>query len=377
MKIIINTSTIHVGGAVQVAINIIKNSFLQKSDEIYYITNQVVYEACSTDLERTMIVSKSPASIFGFEAKRQIKSFANLINPDIIYSVGAPSYINFKQKEVLRLTNPWIINSLNSDVYKIYNYKQRLLMKLKVVVQRLYLRKTTFFITQTCDAKEKIVLNLNKLENNVFVIENTFSQTFKEYVGNHVERDYNNRINVLSIAAPYPHKNLILLVKIAKKLKETNNNKFHFIITYPEKEYLHSDLFKEINKFDVKDYFTNLGKVSLEELPKIYSESHILLLPTLLEVFSASLLEAMVFNLPIITTKFSFNTEVCGKGAIYLDNPYDEEDALQKLNFLIESESVRNTLIDCGKEVFNKSVSWDNIYNKHFEVLNEICNSKN
>lgn len=376
MRIIVNTATIHLGGALQVAINIIKSSLLQNSDEIYYISNQAVYDVCPTDISKTLIVNQSPASIFRFKIKRQIKSFANSINPDIIYSVGAPSYINFKQKEVLRLTNPWIINSLNANVYQIYNYRQRFLTKLKVIIQRLYLVNAVYFITQTNDAKDKIVSNLKKSAGNVFVIENTFSLTFKKYIGRDFERNYDDKINVLSIAAPYPHKNLILLVKVAKLLKESNNHKFQFFITFPVETFVHSELYKMIRENNVEEYFTNLGKVNLTDLPDIYLRSHILLLPTLLEVFSASLLEAMVFDLPIITTDFSFNKEVCGNGAIYLKNPFDGKEALDSLQMLL-NRSVRDELLQNSRKKFNEKITSDNIYDKHFKILQEVYNSGN
>ncbi|WP_293879924.1 glycosyltransferase [Sphingobacterium sp. UBA1498] len=376
MRIIINTATIHLGGALQVAINIIKNSFLQSSSEIYYISNRAVYDACPTDISKTLIVDQSPASILRLKLKRQIKSFANSLNPDIIYSVGAPSYINFKQKEVLRLTNPWIINSLDSSVYQIYNFRERLLMKLKVIIQRFYLVNAIYYITQTNDAKDKIVSNLKKCADNVFVVENTFSLTFKEYIGKNFARNYDSTINVLSIAAPYPHKNLLLLVKIAKLLKESNDHKFQFFITYPVEEFMHSALYKMIKKNNVEKYFTNLGKVSLSDLPDIYKKTHILLLPTLLEVFSASLLEAMVFNLPIITTEFSFNTEVCGNGALYLKNPFDGEEALDKLQKLM-NKSFRDELLEKSRKNFEEKITWENVYDKHFKILQNIYNSDN
>lgn len=371
MRLIINTSTIKVGGAVQVALNIIMSSRDVMEWDIFFITNKELYALAKTDSEKTLVLSHSPAKPTAFKERSLIKEFARNINPDVIYSVGAPSYIFFKHLEVLRLTNPWIINKF-SKLYKLYPLSERIAMRAKVIVQRLFLYKSKYFITQTEDAKQKIISNLKKESENVYVIENVFSYTFRSYVDLHFTRDYQKDINVLIVSAPYPHKNLNLAIDIASLLKAKEVKNIYFTVTYPAEDFLTSDFYKKIKEKGVENYFRNLGKVNLEQLPEIYKSAHILFLPTLLEIFSVTLLEAMIFEIPILTTKFSFNETVCEDAAIYLDNPYDAEEAMSKIFMLIDSPAKRKELVESGKKKVSRINFKENIYERHFDVIKEI-----
>lgn len=376
MTVIINTATINVGGAVQVAINVIKQSFLIKDLDIFYITNQYLFDLIPVDRSKVLIVSKSPAGLLNSKEKKQIKNFADDVNPDVIYSVGAPSYVSFNQEEVLRLTNPWIINSLFSEVYSIFSPIQQNILRLKILVQRQFLKRPKYFITQTEDAKTKIVLNLGKENKNVFVVPNTISSNFEGYLNEDFQKDYNDNLNVLIIAAPYPHKNLKLVCETAKILKERGIDKIKFKITYPKEEFDQSDIGKLINKYKITEYVENIGKIPLSHLPDIYKKSHVLLLPTLLEVFSVSLLEAMVFKVPIITTNYSFNTDVCGNAALYINNPFDANEVVDCLLKIKESEELREQLIKEGQEIINKNVNNNDIYLEHFKIIKQIAAKK-
>jgi glycosyltransferase involved in cell wall biosynthesis len=373
VRLIINTSTILIGGALQVAINLIKHSLTKSEYDIYYITNRNIYNIIPTEPQKTLIVERSPASFLAFKEKKVIKNYSDQINPDIIYSVGSPSYIDFGNVEVSRLTNPWIINSFKMQVYNIFPMTTRLSLKFKILVQRRYLKDKKYFITQTSDAKSKICVELGKKDSDVFVVENTYSSMFKKYLNKPFSRDYNDKINILIIGAPYPHKNLNLALKIAKQWKSTGDKKCYFTITYPTDQYEFSGFYQEIQKHNLGEYFVNKGKVSLEELIDIYHSGHILFLPTLLEVFSATLLEGFVFKLPIVTTDYSFNSSICGDAAAYLINPFDENEAISHFEKIISSESFREKLIGASQKLL-LGMNTNDTYEKHFEILKEILN---
>jgi len=377
MKIVINTSTISVGGAVQVAVNVIRYSFNLENDEVYYVTNSHLYKLIPVDSKRVLVVDKSPATIFKSKSKKEIIKYIDSIKPDVIYSVGAPSYINFKFLEVLRLTNPWIINKLDSDVFKIFSFLKSSILKAKIIIQRRFLKNTRYFITQTEDARNKIINNLGKNPQEVFVIPNTISSNLLPYFNKSYIRNYVDKINVLIIAAPYPHKNLEITLKVAKILKENNNKKYKFIVTVPVEFYQNTFLYKEIKKYGLEDYFENVGKVNLSELPSLFERSHILLLPTLLEVFSVSLLEAMLFKLPIITTKYSFNLDVCKSAAVYIEDPFDPSEILKHIIDVSTSIELRDKLIKRGVEILNEYISDRDIYKEHFAIIKEIISYEN
>jgi len=72
-------------------------------------------------------------------------------------------------------------------------------------------------------------------------------------------------------------------------------------------------------------------------------------LPTLLECFSASYVEAMKMKKPIITSDMGFARTVCDDAAIYFD-PMDANDITAKIIKLVLSVELQNKLIETGLE---------------------------
>jgi|SRR5690554_53906 len=368
-KVIINISTIRVGGGVQVAINLINESFLNNKFDFYYITNKVMFAKISTPPEKTLIVSDFPSSPFNIKVKKSIKEFVQVIDADLIYSVGAPSYVSFDRVEVLRLTNPWLIER-DIIAYKLFPFLSKMKLKLSCYIKKRYLRKPKYFITQTEDAKSKIVGNLKKNADDVFVISNTYSYNLRPYVNIEYKRDYTNEINILCLAAPYVHKNLDICVEIAQILEVRGIRNIRFFLTIADEEWEKSSIYNKIQKRNLSSYFVNEGRVELSELPDLYTKAHIFFLPTLLEVFSVSLLEAMVFQLPILTTNFGFNKTVCGDAAVYCKEHFNAQLFLDHIMNIVQNEDLRHRLVVSGREKINKYNS--NIYDEHFKVLGEI-----
>ena len=114
-----------------------------------------------------------------------------------------------------------------------------------------------------------------------------------------------------------------------------------------------------IKQFGVEDKVVNHGQISQKELVEVYRHCQYAFLPTLLEVFSATSLEAMYFDLPIVATDFPFNKDVIGEAGIYC-KPCDAEDAADKLYSVINNEELRQSLSFGMKEQLKK-------YNKHQE----------
>lgn len=373
MKILINASTIIKGGGFQVALNVIKLCLNHPKHTYYFLLNQ---NFSSLDLpnENVLFLEKSPAGMFFNEQKKVALAFEQKIKPDIVYSVGAPSYINFNSIEVLRLTNPWIIGAPKVS-YQRYSFIEKIKMKLRVIAQRKFLNNSKYFITQTEDAKAKIVENLNKLSEDVYVIENVYSYNLKQFIkplGEFYENPFGSKVNVLILTALYPHKNLEVLIDVCKKLLLRKDFSYKFYITIPNDEYLESNFYKAIVENNLEAYFENLGKVAINEIPEVFKKVNIFFLPTLLEVFSVSFLEAMIFERPIITSDFGFNKSVCRDAALYVDNILNEDEIIEKFEILRNDELLRNTLINNGKLLINNYKSNNEIYLEHLKVLEKI-----
>jgi len=370
MKILINVATLRTGGGLQVGINLVKYCLQYRDNDIefFFLINKNFKSYIINNTNEFYIVNDYPSNILNFKNKLAIKKYINNVKPDLIYSVGSPSYLGIKE-EVIRLTNPWIIYN-NQIAYKKISLKEQLKLKISIYIKKQFLRNCKYVITQTNDAKNNIITNLNKKKDNVYVISNVYSFNLEKYKIELFERDYTQNINLLVFSANYFHKNIDICIKIAKELKNKSINNIRFILTIPFEEY--NDYAEKIKLYAVDNYFINKGKINLEDIPALYKESHILFLPTLLEVFSVTFLEAMIFKLPIITSNLSFNKEVCKDAAYYFNDYFEGRDVINLILNLIENEEERNLLIENGNNIVSLYKSNNEIYKEHIDTLKNI-----
>ncbi len=375
MKILINCSTIVVGGAVQVAFNLISYTLKDKQNIYYYLLSTQVYnqvENLGINKESFFLINNSPAGfIKGRKERKKIQDIEKRINPEIVYSVGAPSYVKFSVTEVLRLTNPYVIGA-DKLAFSVLPFYKRIIEKIKLNVKRFYINKNHIIITQTNDAKNKIIENIKIPSKNVKVIPNVCSEIFFK------KTEYNRNdecFNILVFAAPYPHKNLDIIPEVAYHLKKKGVINFRFILTISEKE--KSDYWitfkKKCERLEVFDSMLNFGRVNFNEAPMLYDRSDMLFLPTVLEVFSVTYLEAMAKSLPIVTTDLSFSRDVCNNAALYFE-PKNPLDAAEKIFLIMTDVPLKNKLKKSMQNIIENYYSPEYIYKQHIEILNEAKN---
>ena len=125
---------------------------------------------------------------------------------------------------------------------------------------------------------------------------------------------------------------------------------------------------KLAEQYGVKDYIENAGYLKQEQLIELYLRSDIGFFASLLETFSATLLEYMYFRLPMVVTDLPFNTEVTKDAALYFQ-PKDIEDAAAKLNELIEKPELRDKLLANADNRMKCFVDYEEHYNHKIDFL--------
>jgi glycosyltransferase involved in cell wall biosynthesis len=100
-----------------------------------------------------------------------------------------------------------------------------------------------------------------------------------------------------------------------------------------------------------------LGYVSSREKELLYQKAEVFVYPSYYEGFGLPVLEAMARGVPVITSNVSSLPEVAGRAAITL-NPYDINDIAKALELVINSDSLKKTLIEGGKQQA-KLFSWE------------------
>ena len=94
-----------------------------------------------------------------------------------------------------------------------------------------------------------------------------------------------------------------------------------------------------------------------------------MVLPTLMESFSASYPEAMYFGLPIVTSDLDFARETCGSAAIFV-NPWDPADIALGKKKVMDDQGLRSELVDLGHQQYMRySMPWETIASRYLAVL--------
>ncbi len=170
----------------------------------------------------------------------------------------------------------------------------------------------------------------------------------------------------LYIGNAYPHKNLEFLIKVFSKF--IKKNKDYNLILIGKNNYFYTRLkqyAKEILQEDIdKIIFT--GFVPDKYIANYYANAKAYIFPSLYEGFGLPPLEAMNYNLPVLSSKESCLPEILEDSALYF-NPYDEEDLLNKMYNIINNNGLRNDLISKGKEQIKK-YSWSKMVKKILEL---------
>lgn len=336
MKLLINASNIKFGGGLQVAISVI-TSLLKNSRgyEIKFIVSENIFNQLEIDAS-----SHRKFIVIDFSAKKalnyinyysSLRSFENDFKQDVVFTIFGPSFYRFRYgKSLIGFANAWLVNP-DTDAYRIFAYRQRLINKLKNKMLSFFLySKNAHYVTETKAVAQAFCKCFKAEESQISVVNNTLSYLFtsQETIGREFFLGQEDKIKFLTVSHNYLHKNIAVIEKVGQGLSKLGYN-FTFVVTFSDNEYLEmSDIFRK--------YTTNVGPVSVLDCPNLYKACNVLFLPTLIECFTVSYLEAMYFNMPIATSDRSFAREICSGDAYFFD-PFDVENIVECLVELLSN----------------------------------------
>jgi len=204
---------------------------------------------------------------------------------------------------------PPLVRSENSvvyfhNLYLLMPFKK--LMKtsikffIKYFLQQLYIR---FFIKnvnivagQNDDIQEKFIKKYN--------FKNVQLLPFFRLCDKKLLEHYEKKYDFCYVSLAHPHKNHQRLLE-ACEILSMENVSFSLALTIEDG---HDDLVKKINYINKKGkvVIVNLGKISKEEVCKLYSQSRCLVFPSTEETFGLGLVEAINMNLDVIASKLDY-----------------------------------------------------------------------
>lgn len=270
--------------------------------------------------------------------------FKDFIVVQMLKSMGCKIIVHYHNKGVSAYQSKWIYNFL---------YK-RFFSNLKVILlaENLY----------------KDIAKYVKRED-VYICPNGIPSSCKE----EMEARRNNVIpHLLFLSNLLISKGVIVLLDALKILKEKEYTFVCQFIGGETAEINAVQFFEEVNKRELSDLVTYVGRKVREEKEAFFRQADIFVFPTYYETFGLVNLEAMEYKLPVISTneggipdivKDGENGLICEK-----QNPVSLADCIAKL---LDDEELRVKMGSAGHEKFCREFTLDKFENRMRDILNQ------
>ena len=378
MKILINSiSTKKItGGAYQIALNFLLKSLQHPEIEWLYVTSQDVDDVIGDRFAglkgKKYFVFPTQPDFRGTykKVKRELKLLEMRLAPDLVYSITAPSYFSFKTPEVMRFTNPWVTHP-NKYSWGALSLTERFRYYLYGLNQKRLMKASHYFITQTTTCAEGIMRITREPEDHIKVVSNVLPDSFKTSDNTPIREDMN--INVAAVGAAIPHKNLIIIPEVLRELAKIGINNVRFHLTLAPDSQVAKNINDKLEEYGLNDHVINHGRMTQKSLGEMYRRCQFSFIPTLLEVFSASILEAMYFKLPVVATRFDFNSEILEDACLYYE-PKNAVDAAHQLAKLISDSRLQDVCIRRMQKLLLRYGDYDSHFNDIEDYLVDVTN---
>jgi glycosyltransferase involved in cell wall biosynthesis len=155
---------------------------------------------------------------------------------------------------------------------------------------------------------------------------------------------------LLFVGAIEPKKNVRTLIDAYLQI----DTKMPLVIV-GKKGWLWEDQLQMLTTADRRTNARNASRVRLldhvgqRELRSLYAGALCFVFPSLYEGFGLPPLEAMSFDVPVITSNVASLPEVCGEAALYVD-PYRTDELRRAIERMIGDDELRRRCIEAGRE---------------------------
>lgn len=163
-----------------------------------------------------------------------------------------------------------------------------------------------------------------------------------------------------TVSQMIPHKNLVTLIRMMNKIIQSNEELPHKLVVSGVNGSAAIELKKMIAEKKLENNIILTGFVSNEERNTLYQNCHTFLFPSIFEGFGMPPVEAMLFGNRVVTTRCASIPEVTQGKAIYVENPFDENEWITKIKLNVQE----------GKMDFSVYAP-ENISRQYLQVLKE------
>ncbi len=369
MNLLINMSNLRFGGGISVAKNLMANAIpLRKLDNFVLICPQGCgYESLSAQNVEIIYVPDSFHSSPLVKHQYNHYKFPALVKEkkiDKIVSLGNVAFPAEGVPQLLLIQNAWLLYP-ESVAWKKIDWKSWIVNKLMVKYIAHHLKYASNYALQTYEMHQRFIKQFKVGRNKVHIIANSFSGSPGS---NTTLADYNKPpFQLLVLSKYYAYKNFEILIPVAKILREKNANIEIYLTIDKEESPAAAKFLERVAKEGVDSVIRTIGHVAMDDVGAAIRRYHGMLLPTLLESFSGTYVEAIAYGRPIFTSNMDFAKNICHGAAFYF-NPLDAKDIADTLIAAFENPSLISTKIETGKAILDDMGNWHDIA-RHFSQI--------
>lgn len=182
-------------------------------------------------------------------------------------------------------------------------------------------------------------------------------------------KGYEEHFKLFYLTKYYPHKNLEGIVEMFDRFREALDGIVAVMTVAPDQHSKAPGLIASIERRGLADRIVNVGPLPQADLGAYYAYCDALLMPTFLESFSGTYLEAMHFETPILTSDLDFARGICGDAALYFD-PWDVSAMKDAVLRLKDDAAMAADLITKGRQrLASMYAGWNTIATDVLEHL--------
>lgn len=175
---------------------------------------------------------------------------------------------------------------------------------------------------------------------------------------------------ILRVGNFYPHKNVEnLLLAFKNFLFDTYDNHDVKLVLVGRRDYFYSKIANQVHLLNIAENVIFIESPKDEELLSLYRNAIATIVPSFMEGFSLTAVEAMSLSSVVVVSDIPVHREICGDAAIYC-NPKDVNDIKQKIDFacsLIDS-SRKELSVQAAKQA--KKFSWEKMAENTLKIYN-------
>jgi glycosyltransferase involved in cell wall biosynthesis len=352
--VLLNATTINKGGGIQAVASFIRTLIDQFDPNdgvrwIFAVSAEVRDQLAEFEYFLRegvdLCLARSPAK--DRQSRRELREFANR-QADLVFTFFGPAYVVFRCPHLCGVADGWVTHSSRLAYSTLPTLQRKLRMALLSTYKALWFRRANYWVVEQDIARAGLLKRLGLPANNIRVVSNNCSQVYIDERAAQAARPLQSIIRVLTFAANFPNKCLDLIPTIAALLvRQHHIANVQFVLTVPASEFAGSAIPELASKLAVEPYIRNVGYVPLKHGPALYRSCDIVLMPSVLETFSATYPESMHMGLPIVTSDLDFARAICRDAALYF-RPRDATSAAATLAMLIGSYEIRTKLVAAG-----------------------------